>query len=259
MQVIKNIAQSIPNTYGLVFGVWLLILLFRPSVDLTKEEFNFKIVEKDISGTTTYKHGIDVSHFQGKIDWSVVDEKTSYVYLKATEGITYTDPRFHENASKIAGSDIPAGAYHFYEPSDDATQQAAHFVNTIMQYPLKLRPVLDIEITGGKSPKNISRGAKAFLAYVEKHTGCKPIIYTYASYWDDNLGKTFNDYPFWLADYSDKPEPPQKRKTYNLWQHSQTGFQKGIEGTVDRDLYQGTHEGFDLLMCSKTRSLAETL
>ena len=254
---LKQCADTFPKRDWFFFTLFALILLSRPSIDLENEDTDIKRFENKNAGKSLSKQGIDVSHFQGNIDWSAVKENTAYVYLKATDGITYTDPRFDENASQTTKRNIFSGAYHFYEPDDDATAQAVHFVQTIKQYPLALRPVLDIEITRGKTEQQLSHGAETFLSYVEKHTGCKPIIYTYASYWDNNLGKAFDDYSFWLAGYTKKPEPPRKRSQYSLWQYSEKGFIEGIEGAVDRDLYHGNQTGFNDLFCPNTRKFAE--
>ena len=83
-------------------------------------------------GQNVTLNGLDVSHYQGFINWNKVDSSDiDFAYLKASEGINYKDPRFAENVENLKSVDMPVGAYHFFEPADDALIQAKWFVKTI--------------------------------------------------------------------------------------------------------------------------------
>lgn len=228
--------------------VVLIVLIFRPL--LYKHHL---LPTKNSSSTTNVKrYGIDVSHYQGNINWSLAKDDISFAFVKATNGTVFVDPQYIENSEALLKEGVVSGAYHFYEPSQDPIKQASHFVKTISSSGHKLRPVLDIEITNGKSAKNISSGALKWLKYVEEKIGCKPMIYTFASYWDNNLGDKFNRYNYWLAAWTtkSKPVPPNKRSDWQLWQFTNKGHVKGIKGLVDRDLFDGSKQNFDKLLCS---------
>lgn len=228
--------------------VVLIILIFRPLLHR-----HYFLSVKDSSSTASIKkYGIDVSHYQGNINWSLAKHDVSFAFVKATDGASFVDPQYVENSEALLKEGVVSGAYHFYEPNQDPIEQAAHFVTTVSSSGHKLRPVLDIEITDGKSAKNISSGALKWLKYVEDKMGCKPMIYTFASYWDDNLGDKFNRYNYWLAAWTSKPTPvpPNKRSDWQLWQFTNKGKVKGVKGLVDRDLFDGNKHSFDKLLCS---------
>ena len=195
-------------------------------------------------------NGLDVSHYQGSINWSKVDSNDiDFAYLKASEGINYKDPRFTENVESLKSVDMPYGAYHFFEPADDALAQAKWFVKTISSANYLLPPVLDIEVTKNVAAADIAAGVKIWLDYVEKETGCQPIIYTYADYWDTNLGANFSGYSLWLADYADQPVTPKTHSSWVFWQFSDKGNVKGISGAVDLDTFAGSKDDLTSIYC----------
>ena len=188
--------------------------------------------------------GIDVSHFQGIVNWQQVAQAgMSFAFAKATEGITYTDPQFTNNWSGIHAAGLLRGAYHFFEANDDATSQAQHFLSTVKLSPGDLPPVLDVETTAGVSDSQIWSGVSTWLGIVEKATGLLPILYTAPGFWDTHEPDlTLTRYPLWLADYAAEPTVPEGWTSWLFWQHSQTGTVTGVTGSVDLDLFSGTIE-----------------
>lgn len=76
--------------------------------------------------------GIDVSHWQGTIDWNAAAaDGVEFVFIKATEGGDYTDPAFAANWSGSSRAGIRRGAYHFYRPQTDAAAQAQQFLRVV--------------------------------------------------------------------------------------------------------------------------------
>ena len=199
-------------------------------------------------------HGIDVSHYQGTVDWpSVKTAGINFTFIKATDGASYQDPMFSTNwqGSKSAG--ITRGAYHFYRPDDNVTSQADNFINTVSKLDIMdLPPVIDIEIQppSGISNEQFCQGILTWLQTVEKALDHKPIIYTYYSFAQSYLtDENLNSYPLWLADYQNPPASPLLPNTWanngwKFWQYSQSGTCSGINGNVDLDVYNGS--GFDL-------------
>lgn len=193
--------------------------------------------------------GIDVSHFQGDIDWTqVAAASIKFAIAKATEGTGVKDAKFAANYAGIKNSGMIRGAYHFFHPSSDAQAQAANFLQRVTQLePGDLPPALDVEVNDGKSASVIIAGVRQWLQAVETALGRKPMIYTSASFWNANLGGTgeFTDHPLWVAHYTFKPQPniPNGFTTHAIWQFSQKGSVNGVAGNnVDLDRFNGPED-----------------
>lgn len=188
--------------------------------------------------------GIDVSHFQGVVNWQQVKQAgMCFAFAKATDGITYTDPELAANWAGIQAAGLLRGAYHFFEPNDDATAQAQHFLATVKLAPGDLPPVLDVEVTGGVANAQIWSGVSTWLQIVEQETKRQPILYTAPGFWNTHQPDlTLARYPLWLADYATQPTLPTGWTSWLFWQHSQTGTVAGVTGSVDLDIFNGTLE-----------------
>jgi lysozyme len=194
--------------------------------------------------------GIDVSHYQGHVDWQAVQENgIAFAFVKATEGRTWVDDFFAQNWKEMKRVGILRGAYHFFLPDRDATEQANHFLQTVRLETGDLPPVLDLEVDRGVKPADILQGAKAWLNRVEQAIQRQPMVYTYPSFWKDTLGNPTDlaDYPLWIAHYTTQPQPivPGGWSDYTFWQHTEKGMVAGVRGACDRDRFNGSTQ--DLL------------
>jgi lysozyme len=185
--------------------------------------------------------GIDVSHWQGTVDWQrVAGDGVSFVFIKATEGGDYTDPAFAANWAGAARAGVARGAYHFYRPQTGAAAQAQHFLRTVQLRAGDLPPVLDVEVTDGQSAGAIAAGVRTWLETVERATGRRPIVYTRASFWTSQMGAGFGAYPLWVAHYgAASPAVPSGWSGWTFWQHSDSGRVAGISGNVDLNWFRG--------------------
>lgn len=223
--------------YGAFLFVVLLILVFRPvphTFERTLDHIDVALKEA-IEKKSNITMGIDVSHFQGDVDWPSIAHKLGFAFIKGTEGMAYVDPKFKANAQNLKLNNINFGVYHFYLPNEDPKKQAEHFLQTIQGVSPELRPVLDVELSQGLDKKAISKGVTTWLNIVETALGCTPILYSYASFYDSYLGREFNDYPFWLAGFTDQLKPPVSRNNVDIWQYSEKGMVSGVSGAVDLD------------------------
>lgn len=191
--------------------------------------------------------GIDVSHYQGTINWSSVksnSESVAFTFIKATGGTEFVDSQFTNNWSGSYEEGILHGAYHFFYPNLDAKQQAEHFLSIVGKHikPKDLPPVLDVEITDGVSSEQLVADVKTWLTTVEQALGCKPILYVDESFANEHFGNHFSGYDLWLAEYNSNSQPqlPTGWKTWQFWQYSQTGTVSGINGEVDTDRFNGS-------------------
>jgi GH25 family lysozyme M1 (1,4-beta-N-acetylmuramidase) len=194
-----------------------------------------------------YADGVDVSHWQGSINWSrVKSDGVKFAFMKATEGSGYSDPTLKSNWAGAEKHGIYRSAYHFARPSvGSARSQARYFVSKVGSFKGKgdLPPVLDLEATGGLSPSRLRTWVRNWLETTEKLTGRTPILYFSPYFWIDHLGNatTFTHYRLWIAHYtSGRPLVPGGWKTYTFWQRTSSGSVSGISGHVDMNRFNGT-------------------
>lgn len=189
-------------------------------------------------------HGIDISHHQKAIDWAnvaAVDSKGNcikFAFIKATEGITRQDLHFSSNWKNSKKAGLIRGAYHYYYPTRDATKQAENFISEVELTAGDLPPVLDIEVSKGKSKEEIVEGALIWCKAVEEHYGIKPIIYTNPVFYEKYLKDDFDDYPLWIAHYY-KEKPRMQHREWIFWQHTDCAIIKGIDKPVDLNVFNG--------------------
>lgn len=192
--------------------------------------------------------GIDVSYFQGDIDWKKVGAAgIHFAYIKATEGGDRLDPKFLDNwqAAKQAG--IARGAYHVMYWCRRASEQASWFKSHVPEDGDTLPPVLDVEWNSHSKtcPQRIARASaiakiKVMLEAMEAHTGQQPIIYTDPKFHREVLEGEFTNYDFWLRSVAAKPEAKYRERKWAFWQFTATGRVRGVAGPVDRNSFNGT-------------------
>ncbi|MBV9110138.1 MAG: glycoside hydrolase [Gemmatimonadetes bacterium] len=195
--------------------------------------------------------GIDVSHYQGRIDWTAVEgDGVGFAFVKATEGTSFVDPAFRRNWDALGETRILRGAYHRFRPGRDAVAQAEHFLAVARIGEGALPPVLDVEATDGVSDARLVRGVRAWLAAVEQRTGVRPVVYTKPGFRRAHLGNALDDYPLWIAEYGvDSPSHPR----WTFWQHSERGRVAGIAKPVDLDRFNGSHAELRELASASSR------
>ncbi len=209
----------------------------------TYESFNIKIPKKYTI------HGIDVSYYQGKIDWRKVkamkddDVKVSFAFIKATEGILRVDPYFQRNWREAPKAGIKVGAYHFFRPQKSGLWQANFFLQTASFESGDLPPVVDIEGLDGVSPEQMRKELNAFIIQIETKTKVRPIIYTGLKFYQNYLMGYYDSYPFWVAHYY-QPKLKLASTSYKFWQHSDKARVNGINHVVDFNVFNGDSLAF---------------
>lgn len=193
--------------------------------------------------------GIDVSHWQGTINWSKVKASgKQYVFIKATEGSSYQDKQFITNVKGAKAAGLLVGAYHFVNATTAAAarQEATNFVTRLNEAggvsSFDLPPVMDYENNPGNLSKSgINAVALAFLQEVERQGGRKPIVYT-GNAFAQNFDVTLGAYDLWIARYSNTriPDHSAAWQEWDFWQYTDSGQVDGISGGVDLNAYRGT-------------------
>jgi len=186
-------------------------------------------------------HGIDVSAYQGRIDWpEVARHAVRFAFIKASEGVRLQDPRFARNWHEAQAAGICRGAYHYFSPNRSGTEQARLFIHTVPLGPGDLPPVLDVEATQFHDVAVMRREVATWLRLVEAHYGVRPILYSNHGFYRRHLARHFDEYPLWLAHYEvERPTLPASK--WIIWQHSDEAYVPGIRGTVDFNVFQGSY------------------
>lgn len=191
-----------------------------------------------------WAQGIDVSKYQGKINWARVAKSGSvkFAYVRATEGTSIRDSYYKANIDSARSAKIYVGSYHVYSSKTTASQQFANFKSVVSKKKQDLVPVLDIE--GYHSGRLDMARVDKLLQLMEKEYGAKPMIYTSEKVYNEHFrAKKYAAYHIFIAKYEGTPSV-----RYTLWQHSRTGRVRGISGDVDLDKFHPKHSLYDILM-----------
>lgn len=191
--------------------------------------------------------GIDISHYQGNIDWEqlknamIMGCPLRFVIIKSTEGSTRLDENFRENFNQARDFGFIRGVYHFWSNKSTAREQAYFFLDKVHLTEGDLPPVLDIEHKpADKSVEDFQRDVLTWLHIVEDRYHVKPIIYTYYKFKEQYLSApVFDDYPYWIAHYY--VDKVQYKGKWKFWQHTDAGKLPGIKGYVDFNIYNGSY------------------
>lgn len=195
--------------------------------------------------------GIDVSQFQGEIDWEKVHgDGVDFAMIRAgyrgyTEGLIYEDERFRENAEGASDAGIRVGVYFFSQATtpEEAAEEAEFLLGVIADYNISLPVVFDWETIGiepartdGVTGRGATECCLAFCDTIEK-AGYEPGVYFYRrlGYYEYDLPRIANaGIRLWAAAIGDYPD---FYYDHDIWQYSFTGKVAGIHTDVDLDLY----------------------
>lgn len=213
------------------------------------------ILSKKISITPIWAdsyevQGVDVSHYQGEVDWNQIQQADiSFVFIKATEGSKTVDEQFENNWKNVAETNLCVGAYHFFSFDSPAEEQAALFCETVGNLMGKLPPVIDVEYYGDKEKnppeeeKTVSE-IQSMLDILEKEYQAKPILYTTYKFYRKYIQDNFDSYPLWIRNVYYKPSFDLGRD-WLFWQYSDTSVMDGYQGEepcIDRNVFAGSIE-----------------
>lgn len=178
--------------------------------------------------------GIDVSRWQGEINWSqVAADDVSFVML-GTRSKGAVDPYFHRNIQQASAAGVKVGVYIYsLAVTVEMAEAEADFVlDLIHDYPVSYPVAFDMEDStqGNLSKEELAAIANAFCKKISD-SGYYPIIYANENWLKNKLDMSLMDYPVWVARYSARPS----YQNPVMWQATSTGSVKGINGNVDID------------------------
>ncbi|MFE4142636.1 GH25 family lysozyme [Peribacillus sp. YIM B13472] len=183
-----------------------------------------------------YIKGIDVSHWQGAINWEEVAKAgVKFVFIKATEGTSYSKlSYFKENAPQALAAGLKVGAYHYakFATVSEAKAEAAYFLDSISSFALNYPVVLDLEENKKKAKKKtLTDAALAFLEAIEE-AGYTAVLYTGKYFLENTLDESrLTNYSLWIARYNST-----LGRGADIWQHSDSGKIRGIRTKVDLNI-----------------------
>lgn len=191
-------------------------------------------------------HGVDVSRWQGDINWQKLRAQgANFAYIKATDGGDHLDPIFMKNWRNADAAGLKRGAYHFFYWCRTAGEQADWFIRNVPKAEGALPPVIDVEWNGDSScerrpsREKVLEKMQVFMDKLERHYGQRPIIYTSPDFYRDNLRGAFPDYPFWLRAVAAHPSKVYPGRKWLFWQYSGSGLSHGVTGRIDLNVFHG--------------------
>lgn len=207
---------------------------FSPQ-DFTEEDGFFACAGADTA------IGIDVSKYQGEIDWHQV--KAAGVefamvrlgYRGYSTGELNTDPMAAINLTGARDAGLLVGAYFYSQATtpEEAREEAAFALEILGDFELDLPLSFDWEIEARTENVDVKTATACTVAFCQavEAGGQDAMIYFNSNQATDRLDLTaLTEYPWWLAMYSHDKEFPCR---FDLWQYTQTGTVPGIEGNVD--------------------------
>ncbi len=193
--------------------------------------------------------GVDVSHYQGTIDWTkLAEQNLDFAFIKATEGSSHIDECFYYNWQEAGKTGLCIGAYHFFSFDSDGETQAQLYIDTVGNLNGKIAPVVDVEFYGDKEsnppPKDeVIKQLCNMLNALEEYYQVKPVIYTTYKAYNCYIKGAFDEYPLWIRNVYYQPFITGNKWTF--WQYTDTAVLEGYKGTekyIDMNVFMGTRE-----------------
>lgn len=221
-----------------------------------------KTISDPVSKTTSeYADGLDVSRWQGTIDWpKVAAAGYVFTFAKGTEGVGWTDVKFLENMNNGQKAGVMMGVYHFARPDlgNKAADEANYFLDVVGDY-LKsgyLRPVLDLEVGSSLGKTALSKWVIEWMETVKNRTGISPLIYVNPNFITNYLTEAVTEYDLWVAHWTCEPEPSYYYPNTGMWRDwafwqyygpggcgANIGYVPGISTNIDLNIFNGLEVG----------------
>lgn len=194
--------------------------------------------------------GVDVSHYQGTIDWEKLKEQdVVFAFIKATEGSGHVDGQFAANWKNAGDAKLKTGAYHFFSFDSPAKNQAELYIDTVGELSSHMVPAVDVEYYAGREQnppdkEEMVQSLRELLRILEEHYHVKPVIYTTYAVYNRYIKGGFDEYPLWIRNVYYPPVFGDK-SGWTFWQYSDTAVLEGYEGTekyIDMNVFRGSEE-----------------
>jgi lysozyme len=192
--------------------------------------------------------GVDVSHWEGIIDWKLAAPFIPFAYFKCTDGLTMFDNTFAANHLGCQANGVPHAPYHYFQPYIDPILQANHFIDKAgLDFK---RYIFDVEEQFERTTRyDFPAQLHLFLTRVKTLTGISPAIYTSAGFWNEFIHpkpEWAHEYDLLVAHYTIDHQPtlPIGWSTFRIWQFTDAWYFPGCNSAADGDWFNG-----DLVAC----------
>ena len=222
----------------------VLLLLAAALLFLVHEE----IIKLNTPSREEYPvRGVDVSSYQGDIDWGVLSQGLDFAFIKATEGSKYTDDHFRYNFTQAREAGLRIGAYHFFSFESAGAAQAENFISQVEGFEGMLPPVIDVELYGDfrKAPKpaeEVVRELTDMTGALTERYGKQPIFYATDKTYKMYIKGNFPGCGLWLRNVRTRPAGDMP---WDFWQYSGKGELSGYKGEeryIDLNVFRGSCE-----------------
>ncbi len=234
--MVESLKRHPVRIVTIVFAVAVIavgaFLMFRPSptsADPSRRDFPVR--------------GIDISAHNGQVDFQRLSDEIDFVIIKVSEGATWNDRDFDENYRKAKEAGLKVGAYHFFRYDRPGVPQAINVYNALWKKQLDLPLAIDVEDTGnaaGVDNDTINRRLHDMVRFLENR-GIKLMFYTNKRGYHRHIARDFSIYPIWICSFTDPPI----RDEWAFWQFTHSGNVAGVNGAVDVNVFNGTHDMFE--------------
>lgn len=212
----------------------ITLLILNILLIIANLEFSGRVYHNDINARKYEIHGIDISHHQIRINWSLVDNRYKFVLMKATEGKDFMDTDFLYNWNKAQLNGFKVGAYHFFSMQSSGKAQAMYYSSKVPKVDDSFPPIIDVELSRKYDKNKVIQNLKDMIEILEAKYMKRVIIYTdYKSYNNFIKGELL-DQPLWIRDIKKQPNI-QEQNRWIIWQYSNRGRVKGIDGFTDKN------------------------
>jgi len=181
-------------------------------------------------------HGLDISHHQEKVNWTLVDKKYKFIILKATEGQNFLDTDFLYNWNNARLNGFVVGAYHFFVMTSSGEAQADFYISKVPDSEKTLPPIIDLEISTKKYKKSdVIEHLRVMVEKLEKHYKKRVIFYVNYNTYNAYIKGEFPENKIWITDYKYFPKIEEENR-WIIWQVSRRGRIEGIPGFTDKNV-----------------------
>lgn len=215
--------------------------------------WNGIILLNNPSSTQYPVRGVDVSSYQGEIDWETLSKQDiSFTYIKATEGSSMVDRCFAENYKNAQKTDLRVGAYHFFSYDSPGLSQAEHFIKTVPPCENMLPPVVDLEFYGDKEKNppdqlEVRKQLDDCLQKLTEHYGITPVLYATEKSYSLYLKNSYEEYDIWIRNVVTSPSLSDGRE-WTFWQYTNRKRLDGYTGKepyIDLNVFNGSEDQFE--------------
>ncbi|MEY2793664.1 MAG: hypothetical protein RJA76_1656 [Bacteroidota bacterium] len=237
--------------------ICLLAFLFSCDNQDNPNRFVYSETAKIKLPTQHEIHGIDLSHYNGSINWKKLPNiqlfdtvSIKFIYFKATEGRQLVDQDFKKNWEEAKNRGFVRGAYHFFVPNRDPIEQAENFCSTVILKEGDLPPVCDFESSTSIPKDKLKKNIRIFLDKLQDNYGIQPIIYTNKKLYHKIFEEDFQNYQYWIAHYGSQ-KYDESIDNLLFWQHNKDGKLPGHKGNFDYNVFLGDEEDFRFIQKNK--------